>query len=60
MTLIFAKFCLLREMKTFVAWQRKKKKQSVVKQGQAPWSEQLLYQSYVTAFLWTILFFDTF
>ena len=42
MTLIFAKFCLLREMKTFVAWQRKKK-QSVVKQGQEPWSEQLSY-----------------
>ena len=44
MTLILAKFCLLREMKTFVVWQRKKKKkQSVVKQGQAPWSEQLSY-----------------
>lgn len=26
MTLIYAKFCLLREMKTFVAWQFKKKK----------------------------------
>lgn len=44
MTLILAKFCLLRGMKTFVAWQRKKmKKQSVVKQGQEPWSKQLSY-----------------
>lgn len=59
MTLILAKFCLLREMKTFVAWQRKKK-QSVVKQGQKPWSEQLSYESYVTAFLGIVLLFDTF